>query len=252
MMNLLIDKLFGPIPQLPGPSALDADRRAAWALWTCATAMVLLVFQAGIDVSSWFADAGAPSPRTIEGKSDWLVAGFLYYLLLPLAVVLLVFRETPARYGLRIYFTRRSSILYLSAFLLLIPALIWASSDPAFQARYPMVRGLDEDVSQLILWETLRGLRFVALEFFFRGFLLFSLEERMGHNAIAVAALPYGLIHYAKPFPEALGAVVAGAVLGLFALRTRSIAGGALVHIVVAASMDLLALWRIGAFGGGG
>ena len=95
----------------------------------------------------------------------------------------------------------------------------------------------------------MRGMRFVALEFFFRGFLLFSLEERLGYNAIAVAALPYGLIHYGKPFPEAMGAIVAGAVLGMFALRTRSIAGGALLHIFVATTMDMLALWRVGVFG---
>jgi membrane protease YdiL (CAAX protease family) len=212
--------------------------------------MVLLVFQAGIDVSDWFTDSRVVSMRSIEGRVDWLVAGFVYYLFVPLAVVLFVFRESPARYGLRFYFTRRSSVLYGVVFALLIPALIWASSDSAFQARYPMVRGLDDDITRLILWETLRGLRFVALEFFFRGFLLFSLEERLGYNAIAVAALPYGLIHYGKPFPEAMGAIVAGAVLGLFALRTRSIAGGAMVHIVVATSMDLLALWRLGALGG--
>ena len=111
-----------------------------------------------------------------------------------------------------------------------------------------MVRDLGDDGWRILLWESLRGARFIALEFFFRGYLLFSLEERMGYNAIAVAALPYGLLHFGKPFPEAMGAVVAGAVLGMFALRTRSIAGGALVHIFVATTMDLLALWRLGAF----
>jgi membrane protease YdiL (CAAX protease family) len=249
-MNAHFDKLFGPVPDLPSPRGLDADRRAGWALWTCAIALVLLVFHAGLDFEAWVPGwQGSPS-RSFPGRSDWLVAGFVYYLLVPLAVVLFVFRESPSRYGLRIHITRRTAILYVVAFAILIPALFWASGDGAFLARYPMVRGLDDDFAMLLLWEASRGLRFVALEFFFRGFLLFSLEERMGYNAIAVAALPYGLLHYGKPFPEALGAIVAGAVLGLFALRTRSIAGGALVHIVVATSMDLLALWRMGAFGG--
>lgn len=246
-MNALLEKLFGPVPSLPGPRGLDADRRAGWALWSCAIAMVLLVFQAGLDLSDWIPELRGARPRTIGGKADWLAAGFLYYLIVPLCIVLFVFRESPARYGLRIHFTRRTALLYALAFAILIPGLFWASSTPAFISRYPMVRGLENDFGLLVLWESARGLRFVALEFFFRGFLLFSLEERLGYNAIAVAALPYGLIHYGKPFPEALGAIVAGAVLGMFALRTRSIAGGALVHIVVATSMDMLALWRMGA-----
>ena len=50
------------------------------------------------------------------------------------------------------------------------------------------------------------------------------------------------MIHYHKPLPEALAAIVAGLVLGEVAQRTRSIAGGVIVHIGVALTMDLLAL----------
>jgi membrane protease YdiL (CAAX protease family) len=78
--------------------------------------------------------------------------------------------------------------------------------------------------------------------------LLFGLEKRFGYHAIAVSTLPYGVMHYGKPFPEALGAIAAGAVLGLLALRTRSIAGGAILHAGVAACVDLMALYRQGAF----
>ena len=78
--------------------------------------------------------------------------------------------------------------------------------------------------------------------------LLFGLVGKLGYGAIPATVLPYGIMHYAKPFPEALGAVIAGGVLGLLALRTRTIFGGALIHAAVAVSMDLLALWRKGSF----
>jgi membrane protease YdiL (CAAX protease family) len=52
------------------------------------------------------------------------------------------------------------------------------------------------------------------------------------------------MVHFGKPLPEVLGAVVAGLVLGAMALRTRSIWGGVAVHLGVAWTMDLLALWR--------
>jgi membrane protease YdiL (CAAX protease family) len=244
----LFEKLFGPLPSLPAPSALDSDRRAAWALWTAAVCLVLLVFKAGIDMAALNPALAADGSRTLASRANWLVAGGAYYLLIPLIVILAVFRESPARYGLRVHFTQRSFALYALALLIILPAVYLVSETKAFTHQYPMVRNLGDNLWLLVLWESLRALRFVALEFFFRGFLLFSLEERFGYHAIAVAALPYGLIHYAKPFPEAIGAIVAGAVLGLFALRTRSIAGGALIHIIVATSMDMLALWHMGSF----
>jgi membrane protease YdiL (CAAX protease family) len=64
--------------------------------------------------------------------------------------------------------------------------------------------------------------------------------------AIAVMIVPYCMIHYHKPLPEALGAIVGGVVLGWLALRTRSLWGGWLLHVAVALSMDVLALVRGG------
>ena len=46
--------------------------------------------------------------------------------------------------------------------------------------------------------------------------------------------VPYCMIHYGKPMPETLGAIVAGLILGTLAMRTRSIWGGVLIHIGVA------------------
>ena len=140
----------------------------------------------------------------------------------PVAVVALVFRESPARYGLRFHLTRQMAVMYAVLAAVMLPVLYVASLRPSFQNTYPMVRNLGADPWRLAAWEASRALRFVALEFFFRGFLLFSLEARFGMHAIAVAALPYGVMHFGKPFGEALGAVVAGAVLGSQIARNQS------------------------------
>ncbi len=51
------------------------------------------------------------------------------------------------------------------------------------------------------------------------------------------------MIHfYGKPFPETIGAIFAGIILGTLAMRTRSIWGGVLIHVGVAMTMDALAL----------
>ena len=56
------------------------------------------------------------------------------------------------------------------------------------------------------------------------------------------------MIHFGKPFPETLGAIVAGLVLGTMALRSKSIVPGICVHFTIAIGMDLLSLWQQGYF----
>jgi membrane protease YdiL (CAAX protease family) len=115
---------------------------------------------------------------------------------------------------------------------------------------YPFVKQLGPEWQLTILiWEAAYVLRFFCLEFFFRGYVLFGLEAKLGYAAVAASTLPYGVIHYGKPFPEALGAVVAGAILGFIALRTRTIIGGVIIHSSIAVLMDVFALWRKGFLG---
>jgi membrane protease YdiL (CAAX protease family) len=243
-----LDTLFGPVPELPAPHTLDADKRASWALWSSATLLVLLDFQGGLELGDLNDAWSGLHASSLYGKMYWVAWGAFAYLLVPLAMVLGVFREAPSRYGLRVHFTRRMVWIYLVLLAVMGAVLYGVSFSPAFVDKYPMVNDLGDDPGRVLLWEVTRGLRFVCLEFFYRGFLLFSLEARFGYHAIAVAALPYGIMHHNKPFAEALGAVLAGGVLGLLALRSRSIAGGALLHIAVATSMDMFALFRKGFF----
>ena len=59
--------------------------------------------------------------------------------------------------------------------------------------------------------------------------------------------VPYTMIHFHKPFPECLGALGAGLLLGFLALRYRSFLGGVVLHSLVAVTMDLLAVSRVAA-----
>jgi membrane protease YdiL (CAAX protease family) len=69
-----------------------------------------------------------------------------------------------------------------------------------------------------------------------------GLRRSLGSNAIFIMVLPYCMIHYGKPLPETLGAIIAGVVLGTLAMRTRSIWGGVMIHVGVATMMDALAV----------
>jgi membrane protease YdiL (CAAX protease family) len=249
MLSARLDRWFGSVPDLPAPRGLDPDRRASWALWSAATLIVLLNFQGGIRLGDLDPAWAQLHVNSLAGRMYWVAWGVFAYLLAPLAIIGFVFRESPSRYGLRIHFTRQMVHIYLGLLLIMVVTVYLASFSPAFVRKYPMANDLGDDPLRVLAWELIRGFRFVCLEFFYRGFLLFSLEARFGHHAIAVAALPYGIIHHGKPFAEALGAVLAGGVLGFMALRSRSIAGGALLHIASATFMDMCALFRKGFFG---
>ncbi len=132
--------------------------------------------------------------------------------------------------------------IYGVMFVSFSPIVIVASLSASFRDTYPFYRMANRSHVDLWSWEILYVVQFVALEFFFRGFLLQSLRRVIGANAIFVMMIPYCMIHYGKPLPETFGAIGAGLVLGTLAMRTRSIWGGVMIHVGVAISMDVLAL----------
>lgn len=125
-----------------------------------------------------------------------------------------------------------------------------ASHGDDFTRTYPFYVHAGRSWSDLVAWELIYLSQFVFLEFFFRGFMLETLAPRLGASSIFVMAVPYMMIHFAKPWPEAFGAVFFGILLGVLALRSRSIWGGALVHMTIALAMDLMSLWQTGRWPG--
>jgi membrane protease YdiL (CAAX protease family) len=156
----------------------------------------------------------------------WVSSCVLWYLVIPALVVRFVLRQRLSDYGMSV----RGALHHA----------------PAFQEQYPFYRGYGALPPGFLLWELGYAAQFLALEFFFRGFLLHGLVPRLGGYAIFVMIGPYCLIHFGKPFPETIGAIAAGVILGLLSLRARSIWLGVAIHVSVAWTMDALALWHAG------
>jgi membrane protease YdiL (CAAX protease family) len=175
----------------------------------------------------------------------WVACRVVFYLLVPVCT-LLAQRRNPLDYGLRLRGVQRHLTLYLALAAVMLPIVVAASFTTAFQRYYPFYAYAGESLRGFVTWEALYALQFVALEFFFRGFLLFSLERYVGVYAIFVMVIPYCMIHFGKPFAEVLAAIPAGVVLGALALRTRSIWPGAILHISVGWAMDALSLLQQG------
>lgn len=171
--------------------------------------------------------------------SGWRVAG---YVIVPMLVLACLPGQRILDYHISLRGFVRHLWIYAAMFGAILPAVLYASTTSAFRETYPFYRIANRSWTDLVIWELLYAAQFLALEFFFRGFLLQGLRRALGANAIFVMMVPYCMIHYSKPLPETLGAIGAGLILGTLAMRTRSIWGGVLIHVGVATTMDVLAL----------
>ena len=182
----------------------------------------------------------------MEGVVWSLGCGF-FYVAVPGTFLRAIWKEPLADYG----FTTRGYLRHLHWYaLLFVPVgllVIAVSLQPSFQDKYPFYREA-RGWADLAAWEVAYGAQFVFLEFFFRGFLIHGLKRRLGIYSVFLMVTPYMMIHFGKPMLEATGAIVAGTILGFLSLRTGSVFGGATIHILVAISMDLMALFRKGFF----
>ncbi len=176
----------------------------------------------------------------------WALISVTIRLLIPALAIRFVLKEKLADYGFRLWKKGHAKI-YLGMYGIMLPLLFWASSQPDFMKKYPFYKGADQSLVHFIVYELAYGTQFAALEGFFRGFLLFALYKRFGHQAILIMTLPYCMIHFGKPIPETLGSIIAGIVLGHMALKSKSWIPGALLHWSIGFTMDILCLWQRGA-----
>ncbi|MDY6970539.1 MAG: CPBP family intramembrane glutamic endopeptidase [Spirochaetota bacterium] len=186
-----------------------------------------------------------PYPR-IYSHLYWALFRIICYFVIPAVIIKYLYKENLSDYGLRIDRSPKILFLYLVMFFAVFPFVYAASQNPGFIRTYPFYKYAAQSWNQLIIWESAYALQFFSLEFFFRGFILYTFARYIGAYAIFFMSVPYTMIHFQKPFPETLGAIFAGVFLGTLALRTRSIFGGVIIHIAVAWSMDLTALFQKG------
>jgi membrane protease YdiL (CAAX protease family) len=181
----------------------------------------------------------------------WAFLCFFCYFLLPVFFLLAIGERNLGLYGLGTQGMLQKGRPYVVLLLPMLPLVFLFSFLPSFQLTYPFWR-VDSTHALwpgLLIWELAYALQFFSLEFFFRGFMVHGSRGSLGWYSVPVMMVPYLMIHFSKPFPEAFGSLIAGWVLGMLSFHSRSIWWGAVLHIAVAWSMDLLSLWHRGLLG---
>ena len=176
----------------------------------------------------------------------WFLTSTVTLVLLPALVVKFGIKDRLRNYGFRLTHGKLGWGFAFGGWALMIPCLILALQlFPAFQQKYPLSKVAGSSWQIFIPYEFSYGVYMFSWEFFFRGFMLFGLERKFGNYSILIQTIPFAVMHYSKPLPEAIGSIFAGVLLGFVAFETRSFIYGAAIHWFVAMTMDLLALaWR--------
>ncbi len=159
-------------------------------------------------------------------QPDW-VSSMVYYAVIPVLSITFLLRKNPLDFGLRLGNWRLWGIHLAVIIILGLPILYWASRMPSIAAYYNLVefkpvRYSLEIAAALFAWE-----------FFFRGFMLFGLKEKLGEVSILVQMVPFVLLHFGKPEIEMVSTIIMGIYFGYVAYRSNSCWPAVLMHIYI-------------------
>ena len=174
--------------------------------------------------------SGAGALATLEPVT---VARFVLFLLVPLGVVLLGFRDRPARYALQLGDWRWGLALLAAGLVVMTPVILGLAQLPEFRGYYGGASGsvgarLANNLAEL-----------VPAEFLLRGFLMFALWRRIGPLALVIVQVPFVITHIGKPDVELWSTFIGGTVFAWLDWRTGSILWSALGHVYVLTLMLL-------------
>jgi len=145
----------------------------------------------------------------------------------------------------------KSLKMYFPLLLIMIGVIGLASFFEQFQSYYPLYAksgaarfiqetGIPEGLA-VFIFEIAYGFNYISIEFFFRGFLIYSFVRLVGPEVVLPMVCTYAALHFGKPFLEAFSSIFGGYILGILALRTENIWGGVLLHAGIALLMEFFA-----------
>lgn len=157
----------------------------------------------------------------------------ILYLIIPLLIILIFFRENPREYGFSLGDWKLGLTTTALGILFMAPIIYFLGSGDASMKTYyeRFLPGLP--------WTTFLDL--IGWEFIFRGWILFAYARKFGHEAMWLQAVPFALAHVGKPEIETLSTIFGGFAFGWVAWRTKSFVWPFLIHWFIATFIIIVA-----------
>ncbi len=166
----------------------------------------------------------------------------ILYFIIPMAIIILLFRDRPASYGLTVGDWRTGLKWTLIGCAGMAVILYFLARTPAMQRFYDAKA--PENTLYLIY---ITAADLFGWEFMWRGFVLFGLAAVIGPGpAIWLQAVPFAFMHLGKPEVETFSTIFGGAALGFVAWQSGSFLYPFLIHWFIASFTMLVASGRIG------
>ncbi len=162
----------------------------------------------------------------------------ILYLIIPLVIILFVFRENPREYGLA-FGNWKLGLAYAALGIVFMAPVIYylGRGDTSMRAYYERFLGG-------LPWTTFLDL--IGWEFLFRGWILFGYARKFGPEAIWLQAVPFAIAHVGKPEIETLSTIFGGFAFGWVAWQTKSFLWPFLIHWFIATFVILVAAGSLG------
>jgi membrane protease YdiL (CAAX protease family) len=187
-----------------------------------------------------FPPAAAWSAQRLDLNSQVLfsLTSLLAYCGVPALIAYVIALPEQNSMGLRTRNLREFVPICVVTLLAVAPVVAALCTAGSVATYYPLYRA--EGARDWVIYECLYFIQISAVEFFFRGFLLFRLEGKFGRTAVLISVIPYAFIHMHKPTLELLGSIPVGILLGALAWSARSIWPGVFLHYATALIADIL------------
>ncbi len=185
------------------------------------------------------ADYYIPITQKWIGGAWWKVVDrTILYFIIPMLIILVVFREKPRDFGFTLGDWRTGLALTFGGILLMVPILWFLNRGDSSMREYyrASLTGLP--------WNTFADL--FGWEFLFRGLILFGYARKFGPEALWLQAVPFAMAHISKPAVETFSTIFGGFLFGWVAYRTKSFLYPFLIHWFVASFTILVAAGAIG------
>lgn len=166
---------------------------------------------------------------------------FIVYFIIPLLIILLLFRESPQEYGFQLG-NWRWGLLWVVVGCVGMAIILWFISRTASMQNYYSVRA-PQNTGRLIF---LNAVDLFGWEFLWRGLMLFAFARYFGPGpAIFLQAVPFAFMHLGKPEVETISTIFGGAAFGFIAWQTQSFFYPFLIHWFIASFTMLIASGRL-------
>ncbi|MCP4425103.1 MAG: CPBP family intramembrane metalloprotease [Chloroflexi bacterium] len=165
----------------------------------------------------------------------------IFYFIIPMLIILLLFRESPSDYGFQ-WGNWRVGLAWTAVAAVGMAIILWYVARTPGMQKYYDARA-PKEVTRLIY---LTGVDLFGWEFIWRGFLLFGIARILGPGpAIMIQAIPFAFMHLGKPEVETLSTIFGGIGFGFIAWQSQSFVYPWLIHWFIASFTMLIASGRI-------